>query len=336
MTRRIRLADVARHAGVSPTTASFVLAGRTDMRISDEAQRRVRTAAAELGYRPNLTARSLRTSVTRTVGLVSDTVAADPYAGGMVRGAISAATDRHHLLLIAESEGDADLERRLIDEMLDRQVDGLLYASMFTRAVAVPETLRRSALVLLNCVSEGDPVCAVVPDERAAGRAAATELLDAGHRDGIHLVGEPAPEVYAGRERVAGIEEALGSAGAALAGVIDCPWQPQPACEAVAAFLAAGGAPKAFICLNDRVALGAYQALRDAGVRIPADVSVVSFDDSDLAAWTRPPLTSIALPHEDMGRAAVVLLLDGVDAPVVHRVPMPVRRRDSVAPPTGA
>ena len=138
MTERVRLADVARHAGVSPTTASFVLTGRDDMRISAAVKRRVRASADELGYRPNLTARSLRTRSTRTIGLVSDTIASEPFAGQLVRGAISAAAERGHVVLIAETEGDADLEQRLLHEMLDRQVDGLLYAAMFTREVQLP------------------------------------------------------------------------------------------------------------------------------------------------------------------------------------------------------
>jgi LacI family transcriptional regulator len=329
----VRLSDVARKAGVSPTTASFVLAGRDDMRISTGAQQRVLAAAQALGYRPNLTARSLRTTVTHTIGLVSDTIASEPFAGPMVRGAIGAAGDRGHLLLIAETEGDPDLEQRLVGEMLDRQVDGFVYASMFTREVRLPPATDGHPIVLLNCVGEGEGVTSVIPDEEAAGRAAANVLLESGHRDAIHVVGEPAPDVFAGRERVAGITAALADAGTALAGIVDCRWWPQPACLAVSAFLEGGGNANAFICLNDRIALGAYQALSDAGLRVPEDVSVVSFDDSDLASWLRPSLTSLALPHDEMGRAAVELLLGGPGEGTVQRMWMPVRRRDSVAPP---
>ena len=335
MTSRVRLSDVARAAGVSPTTASFVLAGREDMRISKAAQERVRVAAAELGYRPNLTARSLRTQVTRTIGFVSDTIATDPFAGETVRGAVNAAVDRGHLLLIAETEGDDELEGRLIGDMLDRQVDGLIYASMFTREVTVPQAAGGHRLVLLNAFARDAEVAAVIPDELGAGRAAAEVLLDAGHQESIHLVGELPDEVFAARERSAGIEDTLGAAGTALASVVECTWAPQQAHEAVTGFLAAGGTPTALICLNDRVAFGALQALQDAGLRVPADVSIVSFDDSDLARWSRPAFTSVALPHEDMGRTAVELLLEPPGEPALRRLPMPLRRRDSVAAPSG-
>jgi LacI family transcriptional regulator len=139
--------------------------------------------------------------------------------------------------------------------------------------------------------------------------------------------------VFAGRERLAGIKDGLAAGGTKLAGTIDCDWWPDSAYDAVSRALAAGTRPKVLICLNDRVALGAYQALRAAGVRIPEDASVVSFDDSDMAAWLRPQLTSIGLPHYQLGWQAVELLLGPAQEPGVVRMPMPVRQRASVGKP---
>ena len=101
------------------------------------------------------------------------------------------------------------------------------------------------------------------------------------------------------------------------------------------ALLGRGVRPCALICLNDRIAFGAYQALQEAGLRVPEDVSVVSFDDSDLAGWLRPALTSVALPHAEMGRRAVELLLDDKRPEGAVTVPMPVHARGSIAPPAG-
>lgn len=330
--QRATLLQVAQRAGVSRSTASFVLTGRhVDMRISEDARQRVLRAAQELDYRPNLMARSLRTKVTRTVALVSDTLASDPYAGRVIDGSLAAAVARGHLLFIGETGGDPVVEEKLISDFLDRQVDAFVYASMFTRYVRVPKLLRGRPLVLLNCLTRASrPVChAVVPDELAAGVAAGRTLLEAGHRDGIHLVGKPAERVFAARERLSGI----GSAGVRLAATIECEWWPESAYEAVSRALRDGLRPRALICLNDRIALGAYQALRAAGRTIPDDVSVVSFDDSDLAAWLRPQLTSISLPHRELGRLAIEKLLGPSAEPAVHRVPMPVRRRASVGRP---
>lgn len=150
--------------------------------------------------------------------------------------------------------------------------------------------------------------------------------------------------MYAARERVAGMEDALTAAGtgAAIDSVLECSWWPEPAYEAVRHTLRRGTLPRALVCLNDRIALGAYQALQEAGAGVPDEVSVVSFDDSDLAGWLRPGLTSVALPHQEMGRRAVLALL-AVDrapaagrAPAVDLVPMPVRERGSVAAPRPA
>lgn len=337
--QRATLLQVAQRAGVSRSTASFVLAGRhLDMRISEDARQRVLRAAQELDYRPNLMARSLRTKVTKTIALVSDTLASDPYAGRAIHGGLAAAVAHGHLLFIGETEGDAVVEEKLISDFLDRQVDAFVYASMFTRYVRVPKLLKGRPVVLLNCLTRAARPAyhSVIPDEAAAGWSAAKVVIEAGHREGIHLVGNPAQHVFAGRERLAGIREGLAAADTRLAGTIDCDWWPDSAYDAVSKVLATGPPPKALICLNDRVALGAYQALCEAGLAIPQDVSVLSFDDSDLAAWLRPQLTSISLPHYQLGQRAVELLLgsSGPAQPAVTRVPMPVRVRASMGKPT--
>jgi LacI family transcriptional regulator len=325
--------DVAQRAGISPTTASFVLAGRDDMRISEETRQRVLRAARELNYRPNLTARSLRTNVTRTIGLVSDTIVTEQYAGGLIHGSLTAAVEREHVLVVAETEGDATLEARLIDDLLGRQVDGIIYATLSTRVARVPRALSGHAVVLVNCTTAGRRLPAILPDEVAAGRSAAEALLRAGHRQGIYVVGERPDEVIAARERLAGVHAALAAAGTGLHQALDCAWWPEAAFEAVTDCLRQGGRPRALICMNDRVAFGAYQALAEAGIAVPDEVSVVSFDDSALASWLRPQLTSVALPYFEMGRLAVETLLADQPQRGVQRVAMPLRERASIKSP---
>jgi LacI family transcriptional regulator len=253
--------------------------------------------------------------------------------GELVRGSLATAVRNEHLMFIGETEGDTEVEQRVVQDMLDRGVRGFLYGSMYTRRATLPAILRGHPVVLLNCVTRGRSHAMVVPDERRAGRAAATALLAAGHRDGIVVVGEVPGHVIAAQERDEGIRGALRDAGAAPAGAVDCLWWPEPARTAVAAFLREGGCATAFIAINDRVALGIYQALTNAGRRVPDDVSVVSFDDSDLASWLDPALTSVAIPHFELGRRAVELLLDDDRPTGVHRVPMPLRARASIGPP---
>jgi LacI family transcriptional regulator len=330
---RVTLGDVAQRAGVSRTTASFVTSGRTDMRISAAAQERVRRAARELEYRPSLLARSLRTNLSQTVGLLSDGVATEAFAGEVIRGSMTGALLHDHLLFVAEAAGDPELEKRLINNMLDRGVGGFIYACMYTKRVRVAAALRGHPLVLVNCTARARTVPTVIPDEQEAGRAAARVLVRHGHGDRIVLVGETPTHVLAANERLAGINSVLQARGFTLAASIDTTWWPEPAQAAVRDHLAAGHRPSALICLNDRVAMGAYQACHEAGLAVPEDISVISFDDSDLAGWLRPKLTSLAIPHFEMGRRASEILLAEERPPIVHLVPMTLHERDSVAAP---
>ncbi|TDD73191.1 LacI family DNA-binding transcriptional regulator [Jiangella aurantiaca] len=343
------MADVARRAGVSPTTASLVLSGRgRELRISQAVEQRVLAAADELEYRRNIVSVGLRTGTTRTIGFVSDTVATSRLAGDMIKGALEAARERGVMLFIGETEGEVDLERGLLQAMHDRQVDGIIFASMFTRTLKVPPALTSGPAVLLNAVPKpAAELPSVVPDETEAGRAAARILLDAGHRDGIHTIGagprvrDVPPGALAGVERLDGIREVLAQAKVELAGGRVCPdWLPEYGYEATRHLLE-HERPRALICLNDRIALGAYQALDDYALKVPTDVSVVSFDDHPIATWIRPKLTTVALPHYELGRKAVDVLFgvierhrDGAAAGrESHRVSMPVRIRESVATP---
>lgn len=339
MSSRVTLADVARRAGVSRTAASFVLSGRTDMRIAEATRQRVLAAADELGYRPNITARSLRTAVTGTIGLISDAIATTPYAGEVIKGAVDTALKYDQLVFVAETSGDGDVEHGLLREMMDRQVDAFVYAAMFTQVRHPPELLREYPVVLLNCLAESFEAPSVLPDEVEAGRTAASALLDTGHADRIHVIGgrhetaETPRGVVAGRERMAGIEAALAEAGTAPASVTECAWHAPEYGYRATSDLLAHHRPSALICLNDRLAFGAYQALHEHGLRVPDDVSVVSFDDSDLASWLRPALTSVALPHYELGKVAVTLLVEKRLTPGEVRVPMLLRERASVGPP---
>lgn len=348
--RRVTLADVAKAAGVSRPTASLVLSGRgRELRISQDVEQRVLRAAEELQYRPNIVSVGLRTGTTRTIGFVSDTVATSRLAGDMIKGALEAARDRGFMLFIGETEGDDKLERLLLQAMHDRQVDGLILASMFTRTIKLPKALTAAPAVLLNALPEQPaPLPAILPDEVEAGRRAARVLLEAGHRDGIYLIGvgpglrDVPSESLAAVERLVGIREALGEAGVEVAGARTCPdWQPEYGLAATRDLLLTAR-PRALICFNDRIAMGAYQALDDFGLKVPADVSVVSFDDHPIASWVRPQLTTVALPHYELGRKAVDVLFTEIDRDrsdrdrvgEVHRVPMPLRSRESVAPPS--
>jgi LacI family transcriptional regulator, galactose operon repressor len=334
---RVTLRDVAERAGVSTTTASFVLSGRRDMRISAATEERVLQAARLLDYRRRLVPRAEMPIAAPAIGVISDVVATESFAGEMLRGCIAAAADRGHVVLMVDSEGADELEASGVRALLAHGVEKFVYATMGTIVYSVPEPLRGRRVVLLNNVDPTLDVPAVIPDDRRAGRLAVGALVEAGHTDGIWVVGTagPHPEGQAGGRRLAGIRAALGAAGLRVAGHIRCPWWPEATRAAVAEMLAGGwwerDRPTAVIAMNDRVAMGVYQAVHAAGRRVPDDLSVISFDNSDLARWLDPALSSLTLPYFDLGRRAVELLLtDGV-APGVRKVPMTLRLRASVA-----
>jgi LacI family transcriptional regulator len=240
----------------------------------------------------------------------------------MLTGASSAA--RGHLVVIGEYEGDSELEELLIQDMLDRQVDGIVYMRLVTSTVVLPASLRHQRVVLLNCVDEDRELPAVLPDERAGGRHAAEVLIGAGVADDVWVVGEdPTPGALAGVLRMEGIREALEDAGRPIRGIIPCEWAVGPAHDAVHHWLMSGVRPGALVCLNDRVAMGVYQALSTHSLDVPGDVSVVSFDGTQLATWLRPPVSSVEIPYSTLGRRAVETLL-APDGPTsgIHWVPM--------------
>jgi LacI family transcriptional regulator len=331
---RTTVSDVARLAGVSATTVSYILNGRADeMRISSQTQQRVRGAAEELDYRPNRSARSLRTRTTKTIGVITDFVASGMFASRMLSGANAAARALDHVLVISETEGDPSVEKVLIDEMLERRVDGVLYVTRTTVRAPAPRGVPEGRLLMLNCVDPDRTITSVLPDEHAGGRTATEAILASGIDGEVYVVGEdPSPHALAGPLRLAGIRERLAEQHLDVSGVVACEWSVGAAYDAMSAWLGAGHRPRGLICLNDRVAMGVYQALAEHRLVVPRDVSVVSFDGSELASWLRPHVTSVALPFEGMGELAVRLLLDpGRTGSESHLVPMPLVAGASVA-----
>ncbi len=326
------LSDVAARAGVAATTASYILNGRSlEMRISSDTEARVHKAARELGYRPNRTAQSLRTASTRIVGVVTDYVAGGMFSARILAGANAAARARDHVLMIGETDGDEGVTTDLVHEFVDRQVDGLLFVTRTTSTIALPKALEGTRVVTVNCVDPSTDHPSVLPDDRGGGRRAADAILDIGARDGIVLVGEgPRPEALAA-DRIAGLEERLAEEGATITARLECSWTLDDAYDALAGWMAIGGRPKVVVCLNDRIAWGVYHALADIPLAVPDEVSVISFDGSELGRWMRPTLTSVALPFFEMGQEGVRILLD----PKVRKsvvLEMPLLQGDSMAP----
>jgi LacI family transcriptional regulator len=330
--------DVAERAGVSSSTVSLVLSGKHDA-IPVATRERVMEAAAELGYRRNVLASGLRRQASDTIGVVSDLIATTPHAGAMVQGVQDAAWQSGKVLLMVNTGGDEQLERRAIDAMLGRQVEGLLYATMYHRVIDPPETLREVPSVLLDARSTDQTLSSVAPDEQGGAQAAVAHLAELGHRRIGFL--QSSGRIPAAGERLAGYRSALAAHGleyepALVARALD---EHEGGLAAATELLARPDRPTALFCFNDRMAAGAVLAARRLGLSVPNDVSLVGFDNEELVALLiDPPLTTVQLPHYDMGRWAMEHLLELIGDPTVrpeqYRMPCRLVVRSSAARPS--
>lgn len=316
--RGVTMADVAKHAGVSRTAVSFVLSNREHPHVSGETRIRIYEAVQALGYRPNAGARALASQRSDWYGIVTEIVTA-PFAVDIIKGAQDQAWLDHRFLLIAPSDQtdatgpNQGMEDAAVEKLLEQRVEGLLYAATYHRAVHVPESANEVPTVLINCFDADGKLPSIVPDERAGGRVAVERLLQAGHsRIGVINLD---PDIPAAVGRLEGCREALAEAGLELdpellvSGHATADGGYEAACEILDKYPAGAGRPTALFCLNDRMAMGAYDAIKERGLAIPQDIAVIGFDNQELiAAYLRPKLTTVALPFEEMGALGVQTL----------------------------
>lgn len=329
------ITDVATAAGVSISTVSVAL-NDPGARISPQTRERVREVAQRLGYAPNRLAAGLRSQRSGIVGFIGDTVATTPYAVGMILGAQQVLRAAGRLMVLMSTEEDPDLERSEIATLLQQPVDGILYATMYHRKLEPPPLLRTVPTVLLDAESRDPAVSWVVPDEVAGARAAVRELLDHGHRRlGFVTMDEDIP---ATRLRLRGYRAELKRAGlpAAESLIRSGPGSADGGYQTARHLLDRPDRPTGLFCFRDIMAMGAYRAAAELGLRVPEDLSIVGYDDMQhVAEGLFPGLTTVQLPHYDMGAWAArqLLALTGTPAGPVEQVRLAGRlvRRGSVA-----
>lgn len=338
MNAKVGIKDVAQVAGVSMSTVSNSLSGRGN--LPPETRERIRRIAAELNYAPNRLARGLRSQRSRLIGFVGDEISTTPFAGRMILGAQEAADEYESTLIVVDSSRQTDRESREVRALLDHQVDGIIYARMYHQAVAVPATLQGVATVLLDATALDRSLSSVVPDEVGAARTAIDYLAAVGHRR-IALINNE-DDIPATHGRLTGYRESLAAHDIAY----------DPALVGARAATAAGGRegalellrlddrPTAIFAFNDPAAMGVFQAATILGLRIPEDISVISVDNLELIADSLlPGLTTMALPHFEMGAWAVHRLNDEIgdphraDTPKSAILDCPLIERGSVGPP---
>lgn len=302
------MTDVARAAGCSQATVSLVLNGVTGIKLSQALRDRVNTVAAELGYvLPSPGSRQGAAAATGTIAFVVDQMATSPEAIVAIEGARHASWDAGNVVVAAQTLSDPQMEQRTLKALTGRGTIGLIYMAIFTRQVTVPAMLYDLDIpvVLLNCTSEDGAFPAVVPAEVKGGETATRHLIAHGHRRIATITGEPWMD--AARDRLAGHLGALRAAGIEPDPelVIEGDWSASAGHEATVKLLALKERPTAIFCQNDRMAIGCYEALKEAGLSIPDDISVVGYDDEEISRHLHPQLTTVILPHRQMGQWAV-------------------------------
>jgi LacI family transcriptional regulator len=333
--RVVTMIDVAHHAGVSQTTVSFVLNNAETANIPDETRQRVMASIAELGYRPNVLAQGLRMQRSGIFGFVTDQIAITPHAGKIFEGAQDVAWENGKILMLVNTKSDPDLEATAINLLLDRRVEGIIYATMYHRPKILPPSLREIPTVLLDCFVEDHQLPSVVPDEFGGGYGAVKYLLEKGHRR-IGFVNH-VQDIPAATGRLEGYKSALKDYGIAFDPALVCYDESRQdnGYQCARQLLQIENRPTALFCFNDRTAMGVYDAIRNLDLKIPEDVAVVGFDNQEIiAAHLYPPLTTMQLPHYKMGVWAVqklVEILSGVEQinPVQHKMPCPLIERAS-------
>ncbi|MFF5898615.1 LacI family DNA-binding transcriptional regulator [Streptomyces argenteolus] len=327
--------DVARAAGVSQATVSLVLGDKWRGRVSSSTADRVRDSARELGYRPNLAARSLRMGRTRTALLVVPALTNEFFARVYTGAAAVAAEHDFGVVLYPSPDGTGPARDPFASARA--ALDGVIASSMATGALGALRGAGLPLVMLDSDPEDGEAAARVNLDIAHGMHQVAGHLLGLGHRRIVHLASAVETWTFAVRARA--LREAVRDVPGATLRTVTARLDVGAGREAVEAVLSAPGPPPtAIVCDDDILAAGACKAVRRRGLRVPGDISVTGFDDLALATAVEPELTTVRLPAEQVGERGMTALLDVLEGRPAEHPDLPVRLvvRDSTAPPPTA
>jgi LacI family transcriptional regulator len=327
----VTLEQVAERAGVSPSTVSRILNGSAS--VSEAKQRAVVQAIADLGFVPNPVARGLAGGRTMSIGVLTQAIDS-PFYGAALRGIEDGLDGAGYNALFVSGHWDAAVEARRIDTLRARRVDGLIVLTGRLSDAALRACAKALPVVVTGRRLRAPNLCAIDFDNYTGGLLATRHLLDQGHRRIAFVAGDPPhPDAH---ERQRGYRAALDAAGVPFdpALVVAGPYQEEDGRAAVERLLDAAVGFSAVFAVNDQMAIGAVLALHQRGLRVPADLSVVGYDDLPQARFMIPPLTTVRQPAYEMGRkaaTAVLALLRG-ETPDPSLPPPRLELRESTGP----
>jgi len=341
--KRTTSRDVAKRAGVSQTTVSFVLNNAPGARISEEVRQRVWQAARELDYHPNAAAQSLRRRRTHTIGLIIPDNT-NPHFWQVAKGVESKADETGYSVLLTSTDLELDKERRALESLKRQRVDGLILQLFYPdQVMSEVEAMRAQGHAIVTIGRFSPDMDGVVPDYGRGCALLMEHLLQLGHRRIAFVFGSVAADASpsrmgSGRGRLAAYRAAVCEHSLDDdEGLLQrCGPTPEDACEATARLLSLPVHPTAIVALNDFLTIGVYKTVLDAGLRIPEDVSVAGFDDIPMARYLSPPLTTVRAQAERLGEKAYELFhqrLEDADSPLQHiLLPTSLVIRESTGP----
>ncbi len=302
--------DVARLAGVSQSAVSRVFTPGAS--VSKKMSTKVREAAEELGYRPNVLARSLITGRSRIIGLVVAYLDNPFYPDAMERLSAALQARGYHLLVFLAGNSDADVEQ-VIDDLMDYQVDGIITASINLSGELTARCAQEGIpVVLFNRGISGSGLSAITSENRVGGARVAEFLLAGGHTRIAHISGWQGSST--GVDRLKGFVERLEVAGVTPHGVEDGMYDRATASDVARAMMARSAPPDAIFVGNDHMALAVMDTLRfEMGLSVPGDVSIIGYDDVPMAAWPSYDLTTVRQPVNRMVGATIDTLLGEIE-----------------------
>jgi LacI family transcriptional regulator len=304
---RIGIAEVARRASVAPSTVSRVLNG--DPRVGEAYRQRVMRAVAELDYRPNRLARSLRKQRSASIGVVVSDIE-NPHFTEMVRTVEDHAYRQGHTVLVCNTDETPEKQRAYLDVLLDERVLGVIISPSDPEGAEIGRLLDAGIPVIAFDRNVADPRADAVLADNVGGARTAVELLLAHGRRDVALVTGPR-DLETGAERIDGYTLAMRAAGLEPR-TVDGAYRIEDGYAAVRTLLSATDRPSGLVVGNNLMTLGALQAIREAGVRVPDELALVAIDDPPWAPFVEPPLTTLAQPVRKMAADAMELLLQRV------------------------
>jgi len=329
----VSIKDIAKVANVSYSTVSRAL--NNSPRVKRETREQIRRLAAEMGYYPSAVARSLVTRRTRTIGVVVTTIT-DLFFAEVIHAIEETALRHNYSVILTNSGGEPERELAAIRALRERRVDGIILVS----GCSSKETLRAEKgmdlpIVTVNKFHKEYLGYSVEVDNFGGGWEATQHLLGLGHRRVAHVAGLSGE--WDSLRRQNGYEQALCAYGLSVDPnlIVQGGNRPEGGIAAMQRLLTLSPPPTAIFCYNDALALGVMRAARAAGLRIPQDLSIVGFDDIDLAPYFEPPLTTVAQPKREMGEKAVRMILGLLAGESVQDCVLPSRLiiRNSTMPP---